>query len=209
LTSSVRPVVLRNGVDIEDPLSVVLGFLEAHWSFDVSDASGPATFGEPDLRLANRSGARISATEIAAILDRRPAIERALRAIAPDASLAQTAKSAPWLPLRQLFDAFADIRGVGFSKMTKALHRKRPALIPMLDSVVQKYLQDDDLGARAPFGERALGLVRGYKRDLDRNRAAMRAVRQELTRSGYGLTEVRILDLLIWSVETAASPAGA
>jgi len=109
----------------------------------------------------------------------------------------------PWLPLRQLFDVFADIRGVGFAKMTKALYPKRPALIPMLDSVVQKYLQDDDLGAQAPFAERALGQVRGYKRDLDRNRAAVRAVRQELARRSYGLTEVRILDLLILSVEAA------
>jgi hypothetical protein len=88
--------------------------------------------------------------------------------------------------------------------MTKALHRKRPALIPMLDSVVQKYLDDDDLGAQALFGERALGLVRGYKRDLDRNRAAVRAVRRELARRSYEVSEVRILDLLIWSVEAAA-----
>jgi hypothetical protein len=29
-------------------------------------------------------------------------------------------------------------------------------------TVVPKYLQDDDPGAQAPFGERALGLVRGY-----------------------------------------------
>ena len=107
----------------------------------------------------------------------------------------------PWLALRQLFDAFAGIRGVGFSKMTKALHPKRPALIPMLDSVVQRYLSDDDLGPQAPFGERALGLVRGYRRDLDGNRAALRMVRRELARRGYRLTEVRILDLLIWSVE--------
>lgn len=203
-TSSVRPVVLRNGIDIEDPLGVVLGFLEAHWAFDVSDPSGPASFGESDLRLANRGGARISGAEIAAILERRRAIERALRAIAPHASLAGVATSVPWLPLRQLFDAFADIRGVGFSKMTKALHRKRPALIPMLDSVVQKYLDDDDLGAQAPFAERTLGLVRGYKRDLDRNRAAVRAVHKELARRNCPLTEVRILDLLIWSVEAAA-----
>jgi hypothetical protein len=109
----------------------------------------------------------------------------------------------PWLPLRRLFDAFADIRGVGCSKMTKALHPKRPALIPMLDRVVQKYLGDDDPGAQAPFGERALELVRGYKRDLDRNRVAVRTVRQELAQRNYGLTEVRILDLLIWSVEAA------
>ena len=83
--------------------------------------------------------------------------------------------------------------------MTKTLHYKRPALIPMLDSVVQKYLEDEDLGAKTPFGERAIGLVRGYKRDLDLNRRAVRAVRLELARRGYVLTEVRILDLLIWA----------
>jgi Family of unknown function (DUF6308) len=202
-TGSVRPVVLRNDVRIEDPLGVVLGFLEA-WRFDVSDTSRPMSFDESDLRLANRAGARIAAAEIAAILERRRAIERGLRGIAPHASLAAGRNTVPWPTLAQLFDAFADIRGVGFSKMTKALHPKRPALIPMLDSVVQAYLQDDDLGAQASFGERALALVGGYKRDLDRNSAAIRAVRQEIATSGYELTEVRVLDLLIWSVQAAA-----
>jgi len=51
---------------------------------------------------------------------------------------------------------------------------KRPALVPMLDSVVQTYLAVDDLGADALFGERAIALVRGYKRDLDLNRRALR-----------------------------------
>jgi hypothetical protein len=202
--SPVRPVVLRDGAGIEDPLAVVLGFVKAPGRFDVSDPARPASFGEPDLRLANRGGARISAAQIAAILQRRGPIERALRDIPAGASLSGAVNSVPWLPLRQLFDAFAGIRGVGVSKMTKALYPKRPALIPMLDSMVQAYLRDDDLGARAPFAERALGLVRGYQRDLDRNRAAVRAVRQELARRGYGLTEVRILDLLILSAQAAA-----
>ena len=161
-------------------------------------------FDESDLRHANRGGARIAAAEIATILERRRAIERALRAIATDASLAAAASSVPWLPLRQLFDPFAGIRGVGFAKMTKALYPKRRALIPMLDSVVQKYLSDDDPGPDAPFGERALELVRGYKRDLDRNRAAIRVVRRELAKRGHEATEVRILDVLIWSVGVAA-----
>jgi hypothetical protein len=154
------------------------------------------SFGEPDLRRANRGGARISAAEIAAILERRRAVERALRTIPPDASLT---KSVPWQPLRQLFDAFADIRGVGFSKVTKTLHAKRPALIPILDSVVQTYLQDDHLGAHAPFGERALALVRGFEHELALNRAVLRTLRRDLARRGHELTEVRILDLLIWS----------
>ena len=193
-----RPVVLRKGVIIGDPLGVILGVLTAY-GLDTGGPSAPGSFDEPDLRLANRDGARISAAEIAAILERRRAIERALRAIAPDASLAGAAVSVPWLPLGQLFGAFAGIRGVGISKMTKALYRKRPALIPILDSIVQGYLVGDDLGAQAPFGERALGLVRGYRRDLDNNWAAVGAVRQELAGRGYGLTEVRILDLLILS----------
>ena len=198
-----RPVVLRNGVVIEDPLGVVLGFLTAY-RLDTGGPSRPESFGEPDLRLANRDGARISAAEIAAILERHRAIERALRAIAPDASLAGAADSVPWLPLGQLFGAFAGIRGVGMSKMTKALYRKRPALIPILDSIVQRYLQEDDLGAGASFGERTLGLVRGYQRDLDDNREAVRVAQQELAGRGYVLTEVRILDLLILSAEAAA-----
>jgi hypothetical protein len=195
--------VLRNGVRIEDPLRVVYGIVEAHSRLDLRDPSRPGVFDESNLRLANRGGARISAAEIALILDRRRPIDRALRSIPSDASLADAPNSVPWRPLRQLFDAFGNIKGVGFSKMTKALHPKRTALIPMLDSFVHKYLENDDPGAQAPFGERALALVKGYKRDLDRNRTALRLIRKELAALGHPLSEVRILDLLIWTTVTA------
>jgi len=200
-------IQLRHGLEVDDPLAVVLEFIGAGYVYDVSTASGPYGFGEADLRLANRGGARISAAEIAAILERRRPIERAVRAIPPDASLAGAARSVPWAAMRQLFDPFADIRGVGFAKMTKALHKKRPALIPMLDSVVQRYLAGDDLGVEAAFGERALKLVRGYKRDLDRNRAAMRMLQRELVKRSHAVTEVRILDALIWSAAVDFRPA--
>lgn len=203
---SIAPVSLRDGIEIQHPLLVVSGYLES-WSFEAGDVS--SSFDEPDLRLANRGGARISTAEIAATLERRRAIELALQAIPPGASLAGTPRLVPWQPLGKLFDGFADLRGIGLSKMTKALHPKRPALVPMLDSVVQAYLAHDDLGAGTPFGERALALVRGYKRDLDLNRSALRATRRELVSRGHDLTEVRILDLLIWSARVAheARPA--
>ena len=190
-------MVLRGDVVVEDPLAIVLGFLEA-WRIDSGGGSPPRSFGEIDLRLANRDGARISASEIAVVLTRRRRIERALGAIAVEAALMEPDDTLPWPALRQLFDAFAEIRGVGLSKATKTLHRKRPALIPMLDSVVQKYLADDDPGTRAPFGERALALVRGYKSDLDRNRVALSTLRREVAQTRE-LSEVRIFDLLIWA----------
>jgi hypothetical protein len=98
-------IVLRGGLELEDPLDVALGFVEA-LGYDSRD-SRPGSFDESDLRHANRGGARISAAEIAAILERRGRIEGALRSIAPNASLAED--SIPWRPLTRLFDAFADI----------------------------------------------------------------------------------------------------
>jgi hypothetical protein len=198
-------IILRGGVEVENPLELALEFLAAYSSYEAYDSSGPASFDESDLRLANRGGARISAAEIAAILERRGELERALRRVHPDASLADATSSIPWLPLTRLFDPFGNIRGVGFSKMTKALHRKRPALIPILDSVVQAYLTRDDPNMRSSgsFGERATALVRSYKRDLDRNRSALQEIQQELASRTYRLTEVRVLDLLIWSQSAA------
>jgi hypothetical protein len=198
-------IILRGGVEVENPLELALEFLAAYSSYEAYDSSGPGSFDESDLRLANRAGARISAAEIAAILERRGEIERALRKIHPDASLAEATSSVPWIPLTRLFDGFGDIRGIGFSKMTKALHRKRPALIPMLDSVVQTYLTRDDpaTGSSGSFGERASALVGSFKRDLDRNRSVLHEIQRELASREYRLTEVRILDLLIWSVSAA------
>jgi hypothetical protein len=195
-----KTIVLRSGVEIENPLELALEFLAAYSSYETADPSGPRSFDERDLRSANRGGARISTAEIEAILERRSEIERALCQIPPEASLAEAESSIPWVPLTLLFSAFGDIRGVGFSKMTKALHRKRPALIPMLDSVVQAYLTRDDRPAHSgSFGEDATALVRGYKRDLDRNLSTLHWLQQELASRSYRLTEVRLLDLLIWS----------
>jgi Family of unknown function (DUF6308) len=195
-------IVLRGGVELDDPLGVALELVEKYARSETFEPARATSFDESDLRQANRDGARIAAVEIAAILERRVAIERALREIPHDASLVAAPSSIPWAQLTRLFDPFADIRGVGFSKMTKALHRKRPALIPMLDSVVQAYLATDASGS---FGERATALVRSYKLDLDRNRSSLRAVRRELARRNHQVSEVRILDLLIWSVFSRAA----
>jgi uncharacterized protein DUF6308 len=197
-----KTITLRGGVELDNALELALDFLEAYSGLETGDPSGPASFDESDLRLANRGGARISAAQIAAILERRGEVEEALGQLDPDASLMDATSSIPWTPLTRLFDAFADIHGVGFSKMTKSLHKKRPALIPMLDSFVQEYLTRDlpRTSSPASFGERATALVRSYKHDLDRNRSALQEIQRALAERGYQLTEVRILDLLIWSV---------
>ena len=72
-------IVLRGSVTVEHPLELALEFLTAYSGYEAGDSAGRASFDESDLRLANRGGARISAVEMAAILERRGEIERALR----------------------------------------------------------------------------------------------------------------------------------
>lgn len=190
-------IVLRGGVELNDPLGLALGFLEAYGNDEPDDSSRRDRFDELDLRRANRGGARISAAEITAVLERRGSIEAVLRSIDPSASL--TDRTVPWALLTQLFAAFAGLRGVGLAKTTKALHPKRPALIPLLDSVVHAYLEPERPRPAPSFAEHALALVRSYKRDLDANRTALRELQRALAGRGYELTATRLLDVLIWS----------
>ena len=90
---AIDAVVLRGGVEIQNPLEAALEFVEAYSAYDSHDPRTPHKFDESDLRLANRGGARISAAEIAAILERRGGIERALRSIDPAGALLFDASS--------------------------------------------------------------------------------------------------------------------
>jgi hypothetical protein len=183
-------VVLRSGVLIEDPLSVVFGFL-VRWHLDVSDPSQSASFGEPDLRLANRGGARVYAAQIAAILQRRAPIERALCdrsrrfAFRTGESGAVAAAEAALRRVRR--DPRSRPRQDDQGAAPKA-----PSADPNAQRHLQEYLADDDPGAQVPFGRRALELKleRCYKSDPDRTSAAVRRIRQELAGRGYDLTEV-------------------
>ena len=100
-------IVLRHGIEVENALEPTLEFLDAYPSTVAEEASPTESFGEDDLRRANRGGARISAAEIAAVLERKAEIERWLREKSPPgASLAVAERSIPWNALTGLFGEF-------------------------------------------------------------------------------------------------------
>jgi hypothetical protein len=204
-------IVLRNGVVVENPLRAALGFFRTDAAYRVYDGLpvvADATISETDIRAANRGGARISAAEVAALLERRALFEAALARIPPAANLCDPADEIPWAALADLYGAADGVRGIGLGKLTKFLHKKRPQLVPMLDTVVVRYLRSvDDLPpAGTALGELATALTRSFKRDLDPNLDALRAVQRELAARGVELTECRLLDLLVWK---HAEPSGA
>jgi Family of unknown function (DUF6308) len=89
---------------------------------------------------------------------------------------------------------------------TKVLHRKRPALIPMLDNVVlAHYLRTlpnrlpgatQDKARAAGIAIEALGMFRA---DLEAVQPEVAAVVAALASAGFSLSPVRTLEILLWT----------
>jgi hypothetical protein len=205
---SSAPGVLRfrNGVELRDPLALALQFLDHDYSYRSYD-SLPIGVDDvilpEDVRAANRIGARMSSAEVDSILARKPRIEAALARIRPTSSLADDEADIPWEAIDDLYAGIAGLPRVGLAKATKFLHKKRPHLIPMLDSFVVRYLVSVD---RFLTATNATALTRAYRIDLVANLPALRGVQDELRRRGYALTLCRILDLLTWAYGGDALP---
>jgi len=94
----------------------------------------------------------------------------------------------------QVLGALLGHRGIGVARLTKALHRKRPNLIPVCDSVVQKAL-GADVGNKT---DRLIACM-DRLRTIGRKYLATLQKLQKLSKQrGSEMTELRILELLYW-----------
>jgi Family of unknown function (DUF6308) len=201
---------LRNGVVIEHPLEALLEFVERDGSYQTYDLALVARDQQlilEDVRVANKIVARMPPRVIANILQRAQPINAALAALPAGASLMQPEAEIPWTALESLFAAMDGIEEVGLPRATKVLHKKRPALIPILDEVVVRYLRAvDGLRRDRDYAADAIALVRSYKNELDANAPIYRAAAQALRDDGFELTECRILDILVWAYSDTYTP---
>jgi hypothetical protein len=85
------------------------------------------------------------------------------------------------------------------SVATKVLHSKRPALFPVLDSLV---IQQIGGGGRSPLD--LFAHIRSVGRD---NLKALSLIQEDLRLEGIDRSRVRILDVLLWSSHPAAGLA--
>lgn len=81
--------------------------------------------------------------------------------------------------------------------MTKVLYLKRPALIPILDSLV-----GEQVGWT--LGIPAIMLIEHLRQEGRRNLDILRATQSHLARLGIERSLVRILDVLLWVSHPAA-----
>lgn len=145
-----------------------------------------------DIRLANHMGARMGQKIIQSVMDRTENINSALMHVPAGVELSSDA--VPWEALDNLFRVIIGPE-IHAARATKILHKKRPHLIPILDSVMVSYCQ---AGIQQPNEDEAASMtecVRVIKTDIEKNLDTFR----ELASAIPKITVVRAHDILIWA----------
>ena len=189
---------------IDDPA----GKLEKYFSspFELYDHEGTEVIKRDneitlfDILASNMVNSRVDTGEkISIIWGNRAPMEEALAHIPPNASL--LSEAAPWDELEDLLRVALATRHVGLAVATKILHKKRPELIPMIDSVVGGYYRDvySDVTERG-LGEvkRAIRMIRHFREELQRCRTDLEKLSAIAKERGCNVTLVRILEVLVW-----------
>jgi len=133
-------------------------------------------------------------------LDRqyKPAAEKALGQIPPDASLLDD--NIPWESITELFDQFCSIKFVKIAVATKILHKKRPALIPMIDSVVNGFFKNEqpDFHCSKTPGDHIIRNMKYFRERLLACHDEIETLCDQVAAAGFPITPVRALEVLIW-----------
>lgn len=195
---------LPSGPVIRNPAERLLRFCREEYPYyDALPASAPDQIEPLDVLAAVTVNGFYNANA-ATIRDVHRGLANAcnplLPAIPPGADLCKS--EAEVANIAALLHAAIAVPRVLIPVATKVLHRKRPALIPMLDNVVLSHY----LGRLPPSTQdknRAAGVaidvLEKFRIDLIAVRAEVDVIVTELIVTGFMLSPVRALEVLVWT----------
>ena len=166
----------------------------------------PATLSTGDLLAPTLLGVNVSLDRMHTLTALLPLLQRGLDAL-PPVDLVEADDetcdliAALYDPLDDPSALDRDVRG---SLLAKVLHRKRPGLIPLFDSKVQMFYQDENCVPPSPKNGRttreyASLLIRAMRQDLRDNADELAALARLVPADGPPITPLRVLDIVVWT----------
>lgn len=202
-------VMLRPNIATSDPQGVILRYYSTmgrgvHY-YDRTNIPEDDNFPPEQLyevkRLVDSLGGRgIPELALSVLALHRSGIEQALRSVPSTVSILDEFSEIPWDNLGQLFST-CRVRGMGVARVTKMLHKKRPKIIPILDSVMVGYLLPL-MSRRVVRGEsdaeRSVRFIQELKKDVDNNKTVLIELCNWEVKP-YPISILRVFDILVWS----------
>jgi len=195
-------IILANGKHIRDCLGKVIDF---HWedssyeAYDLLDVAQDNGLTDLDILVANNIRARMDGRAFLSLKGNRARIERALAALPLDVALDDPwpDEHSMWQVIENAYLACWD-EHVREARVTKVLHKKRPQLIPLTDSVVVMGRYYQTYPGRRGGVPGMMGVSRVIREDMIRNTDALRMLQKRCESRAIKLTRVRLFDILLW-----------
>ena len=193
--------------EVEKPHELLLGFVRKEYElYDGVEVPQDNELRVVEISLSTMLNSRISGNTGGAIwLEARTHVEEALADIRPGVDLLDLPQgdSIPDEPgISRAVTAICDVHRAKISVATKILHKKRPGLIPIFDSVVEGHYWPrwcPTVKGRS-WGDYAVALTRLVRRDMVSVASELQDLRRALAENGTPLSGCRILNALMWAV---------
>jgi len=205
-------ITFQDGRTVGNCESLVLTFCQRDFSYrnyDLVAVPQDNLLTLDQIRLANRIVARMPIRVAESLWRDSTRISHALSRVPASVGLTNPNDEIPWDGICALFDVCMR-PGTRTATATKVLHKKRPELIPILDSVVAGYLSRVSalrLTDQASEARWATKLTAVAKRNIDNNLDGFYELQDQLDAKGYALSVVRLYDILFWGWSGEYSPA--
>lgn len=204
-------VMLRPNITISDPQRVILHYYTTmgrgvhfydHTNIPEDDNFPPEQLYEVKRLVDRLGGHGIPQPAFSTLIFYRSEIENALRDVPATVSILDNYSEIPWDELGRLLGTFR-VRGLGISRLTKILHKKRPNIVPILDSVMVGYLlplMSREVIRGESDAERSVRFIQELKKDVDNNRTVLSQL-HEWEVKPYAISILRVLDILVWCTQ--------
>jgi uncharacterized protein DUF6308 len=198
---------LKSGLTIKNPRKMIRAFVK-HWyeMYDGVSVEHDNQLRIPDIALSTMLMSRISGMTGGEIWRNRKQVEDALAEIPSDIDPLNVSANEE-IPgasgISRAITAMCEIHRVKLAVSTKILHKKRPALIPIFDSVVESQyypLHCPSVPGRSS-GDYAMALTRCVHRDMLGAAGELRDLSDELASESRPMTPLRILNAMTWVVK--------
>jgi Family of unknown function (DUF6308) len=158
-----------------------------------------------EIALSVMLNSQISGNTAALIWEHRDEVERYLTNISAQIDLIDVPADSE-IPgigsIASAFESLCALRRVKFGIAAKILHKKRPALIPIIDSRVYGYYHAHVIHRwqrGLSWGQQIAILIVQFHRDMLSVESELRDLSNRVRARGTPLSHVRILDYFLWS----------
>lgn len=203
-------------LEVEHPDELLLDYLDVrngygYPAYDTLETNSSPGLVDGDLLAPVLLGAHVDTGRFALLREMLPALEAV--ADLPEVAL-QDADDDHVLCVAGLFGILDEPRyagkGIRGTIVSKVLHRKRPELVPLYDSrIFEAYTAPGAIPRSTDLAwQQFMAMLCTQMRDdLQAEAAAFTALEQLAAERGTPVTQLRILDILVWRTAEASRPA--